>query len=130
MPATDLVRAFLDAITSGAAPQVIGAFYAEDCTQVEYPNRLLPSGAVRDRAALVAAAASGAKILTSQTFEIVSLTGSEDFAALEAIWRGVLAVPVGTLKPGDLMTAHFAQFFEIKGGKIHRQRNYDCFEAF
>ena len=28
------------------------------------------------------------------------------------------------------MTAHFAQIFECKDGKIYRQRNYDCFEPF
>ena len=128
--AADLVRSFLAALERGAAPEEVAAFYAEDAEQVEYPNRLLPNGARRDSAALQAAAAAGAKVLRSQSFEILSLTEAGDFVALEAVWTGVLAVPVGTLQPGDRMVAHFAQFFEFKGGKIHRQRNYDCFDAF
>lgn len=128
--AADLVRSFLDAIASGAPPEAIGDFYTADARQMEYPNRLVPAGAERDRAGLIAAAAAGAKVLQSQSYEIVSLTEAGDFVALEARWRGILAVPVGSLKPGDTMVAHFAQFYELKGGKIHRQRNYDCFEVF
>lgn len=128
--AADLVRAFLNAIASGASPEAMAAFYTPDCEQVEYPNRLVPGGAVRDRAGLMAAAAAGAKVLRSQSYEIVSLTESGDFVALEAIWRGILAVPLGRLKPGDAMVARFAQFYELKDGRIHRQRNYDCFEEF
>lgn len=29
-----------------------------------------------------------------------------------------------------IIKANFAMFFELKNGKIWRQRNYDCFEAF
>jgi ketosteroid isomerase-like protein len=41
----------------------------------------------------------------------------------------VLAIPIGTLAPGDRMKAHFAMFFEFRDGRIALQRNYDCFEA-
>ena len=128
--AADRVRAFLSAISAGAGPEVIAGFYAPGAVQIEYPNRLLPQGATRDRAALQAAAAAGAKVVASQGFEIVSLTEAGSFVALEAVWTGVLAVPVGSLAAGDRMTAHFAQFFEFDGDLILRQRNYDCFDAF
>jgi hypothetical protein len=49
---------------------------------------------------------------------------------IEAIWTGVLSIPVGKLAVGSEMKAYFAQFFEFKNGKITKQRNYDCFENF
>jgi hypothetical protein len=48
--------------------------------------------------------------------------------AIEAIWTGIIAVPVGTLEPGSTIRAHFAIHFEIRDGLIAEQRNYDCFE--
>lgn len=130
MQGKEIVQNFLDQIARGAEPEVIASFYTDDCEQIEFPNRLTPNGAVRNRAALEAAARAGKAVLRSQSFEVVSLTGTDDFAALEAIWRGVLAIPLGSLAAGDEMTARFAQFFEFRDGKIHRQRNYDCFDPF
>lgn len=130
MTNAEIVRSFLTRIAAGAEPEEIASFYADDCEQVEFPNRLVPAGMVRDRAALEAAAGAGKNVLRSQSFEVVSLTEAKDFVALEAVWRGILAVPVGTLAAGETMTANFAQFFEFHDGKIHRQRNYDCFHPF
>jgi len=48
--------------------------------------------------------------------------------AIEAIWSGILAIPVGSLEAGAEMRAHFAMFFELQGGKIRSQHNYDCFQ--
>ena len=48
--------------------------------------------------------------------------------AAGALWTGALAVPLGTLAAGAVMRAHFALFFEMEGGLIRVQRNYDCFE--
>jgi len=41
----------------------------------------------------------------------------------------MLAVPFGSLLVGGQMKAFFAVFLEFREGKIVRQRNYDCFEA-
>ena len=43
-------------------------------------------------------------------------------------WTGTLAVPVGALPVGGQMRARFAQFYELRDGKIVAQRNYDCFD--
>jgi len=45
-------------------------------------------------------------------------------------WTGTLAVALGTLAPDAEMRARFAVFIDLRDGKIVRQRNYDCFEAF
>jgi hypothetical protein len=51
--------------------------------------------------------------------------------ALQAQWSGRLAVdapPLG-LKAGHVMTARFAQFIEVGGGRVVRHTTYDCFDA-
>lgn len=45
------------------------------------------------------------------------------------IAEGILAVPLGTTPAGAALKAHLAMFFEISDGRISRQRDYDCFEA-
>ena len=50
--------------------------------------------------------------------------------ALEVLWVGTLAVPVGSLIMGDEMRANFGVFLTFRDGLITRQRNYDCFQPF
>jgi hypothetical protein len=70
----------------------------------------------------------GRALLTSQRFEILNNVESGNQLSLEVLWTGTLAVPIGSLSPGDQMRAHFAIFLEYRNGLILRQRNYDCFE--
>ncbi|TAL29166.1 MAG: nuclear transport factor 2 family protein [Phenylobacterium sp.] len=127
MSRADLVRAYLKAIEDRGDSL---AFFADDAVQEEFPNALVPTGARRTLADLRAASARGQGVLTSETYEIVNLVEAGDLVACEVLWRGVLAVPIRSLKPGDVMKARFAVFFEFAGDKIRRQRNYDCFEPF
>jgi ketosteroid isomerase-like protein len=122
------VRAFFAALSQGAAPEVVAAFYAPDAIQEEFPNQFLPQGARRDLAALRQAGERGRKVMASQTFRILSETAQGDTVVVEADWSGTLAVPLGEKTPaGTVMRARFAQFFEFRDGKIVAQRNYDCF---
>jgi ketosteroid isomerase-like protein len=105
-------------------------FFADDAVQEEFPNALAPAGARRTLADLKAASERGRDVMKSETYEIVTLCASGDRVAAEVIWRGILAVPLRSLKPGDAMKARFAVFFEFEGDKIRRQRNYDCFDPF
>lgn len=127
MSRADLVRAYLKAIEDRGDSL---AFFAEDAVQEEFPNALVPAGARRTLADLHEANARGQGVLTSETYEIVNLIEAGDLVACEVLWRGVLAVPIRSLKPGDVMKARFGVFFEFAGDKIRRQRNYDCFEPF
>lgn len=122
-----IVRNYLKAIE---ARKDVLAFYAPDMVQEEFPNALAPAGATRQLADLKAAAKRGQNVMRSESYEILSLLESGDTVAAEIVWRGVLAVPLKSLKPGDTMKARFAVFFEFDGEKIRRQRNYDCFEPF
>ena len=127
MSRANLVRAYLKAIETRADSL---AFFAEDAVQEEFPNALVPTGARRTLADLREANVRGRDVLASETYEIVNLVEAGDLVACEVLWRGVLAVPIRSLKPGDTMKARFGVFFEFQGDKIRRQRNYDCFEPF
>ena len=127
MSRADLVRAYLKAIETRGDSL---AFFADDALQEEFPNALVPTGARRTLDELREANERGRDVLTSETYEIVSLVEAGDLVACEVLWRGVLAVPLRSLKPGDIMKARFGVFFEFAGDKIRRQRNYDCFDPF
>ena len=122
-----IVRAYLKAIEQ--RKDVI-AFYAPDVVQEEFPNLLNPTGARRELADLKDAGKRGRGVLRSETYEIVNLVEAGDMVACEIHWRGVLAVALRALAPGQEMRASFAAFFEFEGDKIRRLRNYDCFEPF
>lgn len=127
MSRADLVRAYLKAIENREDSL---AFFAEDAVQEEFPNALVPTGARRTLKDLREANVRGRNVLTSESYEIVNLVETGDLVACEVLWRGVLAVPLRSLQPGDTMKARFGVFFEFTGDKIRRQRNYDCFEPF
>jgi ketosteroid isomerase-like protein len=127
MSRADLVRAYLKAIETRGDSL---AFFADDAVQEEFPNALVPTGARRTLDELREANERGRDVLTSETYEIVNLVEAGELVACEVLWRGVLAVPLRSLKPGDVMKARFGVFFEFAGDKIRRQRNYDCFEPF
>jgi ketosteroid isomerase-like protein len=123
-----LVRRYLAAVASGATGDTLAAFYAPDVVQEEFPNRLMANGARRDLAAILEAAVRGQSVMTSQGFDVLNAVVHGDQVALEVQWTGTLAIAFGTLPAGGQMRARFAQFFELRAGKIVAQRNYDCFE--
>jgi ketosteroid isomerase-like protein len=126
----EIVKAYLAASEAGSTGDALAAFLAPDVVQEEFPNRLVPNGARRDLAALLEAALRGRTVLRAQRYEILNAIESGNSTALEVHWTGTLAVAVGTIPPGGDMRARFAMFLELRGGKIVRQRNYDCFDPF
>lgn len=106
------------------------AYFAPEVIQQEFPNRLVPGGATRDRAALIAASERGKRACTSERYEVVRAITQGDEVVLETIWTGTLAVPFGTLPVGGTMRAHLAICLTFRDGHIVSQRNYDCFDPF
>jgi ketosteroid isomerase-like protein len=123
-----LVRDYFAAVQRGAADHVLAMFYAPDVVQEEFPNRFLPNGATRDLQALEAAAERGCEMMAAQELELLNIVASGSHVAVEARWAGTLAKAIGPIPAGTVMRARFGQFFEIRDGRIVRQRNYDCFE--
>ena len=106
------------------------ALYADNAVQVEHPNRLKPKGDRRTPEKLAADLVRGKAMLSRERYQVVEATGEADRLALQVRWTGVLAVPVGALKPGDEMVCESAIFLRFQGDKIVEQHNYDCFEDF
>ena len=124
-----LIRSYLNALESGVIGDELAKFFTSDAVQIEFPNRLNANGGRSDLATILLRAEQGQKVLSQQTYEIQSETAEDSRIAVEAIWTGTLAIPLGTLGPGSKMKAHFAMHFEIREGRIAVQRNYDCFDS-
>lgn len=124
----ETIRAYLAALAEGAVGDALRPFFTDDALQTELPNRLNPTGGQSDLETLLRRSEQGKQLLSAQTYDIRSIVAREDRVAVEAMWTGTLAVPLGTLAAGSMMKAHFAMFFELESNRIRRQRNYDCFE--
>ena len=129
MNSLDIVRRLLEA-TARADLQELDELYADDAVQVEHPNRLLRAGATRNKTQIREAASRGGKLMTEQRFDVTQALAQGSAVALEARWYGRLAIdapPLGWFA-GDVMTARFAQFLELREGRIVRHATYDCFD--
>jgi ketosteroid isomerase-like protein len=121
-------RRYLAALEGGATGDALAGFFTADVVQEEFPNRLIPSGARRDLAALLDGAVRGQKVMQAQRFEVLNALASGDQVAVELQWIGTVAVPLGSLPVGGQMRARFAIFLVYRDRKIARQHNYDCFD--
>jgi ketosteroid isomerase-like protein len=128
MDVRELTRQYFAALERGAVGDALATFYTPDVVQEEFPNRLVPNGVRRDLAAILAAAERGQRAVTGHRYEILSLMADGDRVAVEFLWSGTLAVPVGSLAAGSVMRGRFACVLEFQGGRIVSQRNYDCFD--
>ena len=129
-PNLAIARRFVQAVEKGATGEALSQFFDPALSQQEYPNRLFPQGAKRDVRAMLESAEKGQKVLASQRYEIRGAVAAGDQVALELDWTGTLAVPLGTLKPGDTLHAMIGQFFTFREGRIVSLRNYDCYDPF
>jgi ketosteroid isomerase-like protein len=127
-PNIAMVREYLAAVSRGDTGDRVSKYFDADYRQTEYPNVLNKNGQKSDLAHSLQRAEQGKKLLTSQRYDVRTAMASGDHVALEVDWTGTLAIPALGLPAGGEMKAHFAMFIEVRGGKIWRQRNYDCFE--
>ncbi|HYO72613.1 MAG TPA: nuclear transport factor 2 family protein [Archangium sp.] len=126
----DAARRYLRAIEQGATGEALAAFFHPEVKQIEYPNRLVPSGATRDLGAMLEGAERGQKVVASQRYEVRHTLEQGEHLALEVDWSATLQVPVGSLPAGGTIRAAFGVFLTFRDGLILSQHNYDCFEPF
>src|SRR5262245_38852338 len=124
----EAIRRLYVAIANGPRADAFSDLYAADVVQEEFPNRLLPHGARRDRAALREAMSKGLALMAHQTFELVNVLATGNSVAVEGRWTGTVAVDAGPFKAGTTIRARFAQVFDFRDGKVVAIRNYDCFD--
>jgi predicted ester cyclase len=121
----DVAVRYHEAVAKG---QNADRFLHPDVVHHELPNALFPDGVVRDLDGLRAAAERGRTTIREQHFEVLNAITDGDQVALEVLWTGTLAVPVGDLPAGHTLRAHIATFLRYRDGRIIAQRNYDCYE--
>jgi ketosteroid isomerase-like protein len=124
----ELTRRYFAAVEGGATGEALAAFYAPEVVQEEFPNRLAPHGARRDLSAILEAAERGRRLLAAQRYQILQALADGGRVAVEFLWSGTLAVPVGSLPAGAELRGHCACFLEFRDGRIVAQRSYDCFD--
>jgi len=124
-----IARKYLQALERGETGAALGSFFAPDVVLEEFPNRLTPSGKKRDLAEALEGAERGKKVMSAQMYKIKNEIAENERVALEVEWVGTLAVPFGSIPAEGQRKAFFAVFLEFREGKIIRQRNYDCYEA-
>ena len=122
------VDRYMAAIERGALGAELAEFFAPDVVQQEFPSRVAPRGAVRGLDGLLAGAERGQQLLAKQRYEIKNRVASGNHVALEILWVGTLATPLGTLAAGAEPARHLGVFLELEDDKIKSQRNYDCYE--
>jgi ketosteroid isomerase-like protein len=125
-----IVLEYLQMMENRTSSEEFSRFYHEDVQQVEFPNTLTRNIAVRSLTDLKTGSEKGKQLLQKETYEVVKAYEVGNTVIIEAIWRGVLNIPLGNIPVGGEMKAYFGQFYEFENGKIIRQRNYDCFEPF
>ena len=125
------VRKYLRLLESNCIDE---AAYTEllhpEVEQTEFPNLLNKQGQASGWADLFRRMAIGRTILANQSFEITGFVENGSRAVVEAKWRGTMAISAGQLAAGQELKAFFCMVFEFRDGKIHKQRNDDCFETF
>jgi ketosteroid isomerase-like protein len=129
-PHLRLVRDYLRAIEQEADDARLAAFFTPDIQQREYPNRLVARGAVRNLNELLAGSRKGRAVVQNQRYVVESALVQDDRVAIEVMWSAQLRVALGSLAPGDTMSARSAMFFRIRDGRLAEQHNFDCFEPF
>ncbi|MFK4227810.1 nuclear transport factor 2 family protein [Streptomyces sp. NPDC019890] len=127
-PNIDTAVRYHQAVSDFATGEELAAFFHPDASHHELPNALFPDGNIRDLAGLCAAAEAGRTGLSAQSFEVVNALAVGDQVALEVLWTGTTAAPMGDLPAGHTLRAHIATFLEFRDEKIIAQRNYDCYD--
>lgn len=127
----DRARAYLTSIEQARSFDEVAAFLHPEVLQVEHPNRLVAGGKTRRLEHIRAAFEAGRKAVSTQKYEVRTLLSDGSSVALEVGWEGTLAIPLGTLKAGEVMLCDSAMFLRFDtDGRILRQDNYDCFPPF
>jgi ketosteroid isomerase-like protein len=106
------------------------ALFTEDAVTIERPNLIKPAGARTDLEGMAKASTAGASLLAKQSYDVHSAIELGSLAVLRLTWTGEIARDAGPFRKGQKLTAHIAQFIEIRGDRIARIETFDCYEPF
>ena len=121
---------YIKLVENFAEPEEMAVVIHPDVRHEEYPNLLMKNGSPRDFAVLVAGPQHGRKVLLENRYEVINNFAAGDWVALEIVWTGTLAIPLGKMPIGYEMKAYIATILQFQDGKIIAQHQYDCYEPF
>jgi hypothetical protein len=90
--------------------------------QEEFPNRLLPKGAVRNLDALRETSAKGRTVEIVRAISSINASPFRRFGPARLRWASANSSQATDCVPAS------PSFSTLKDGLISRQRNYDCFD--
>lgn len=125
---TVVVRALYRALEEGKPVPELAAIFAEGVSTLEHPNLIKPKGARASRADMLAAAEKGAALFASQRYDVRSIVEVEGTVVVRLTWTGTVARDLGPFREGQILTAHIAQFIEVRDGRVLSIETYDCYE--
>ena len=100
-----------------------------DMRFIEHPNLFSPRGSERNPAQMLASLAEGRQLLRDQRFDVVDHLVAGDRVATRVVWTGTLATAAPPFAAGARLRADSSMYFTLRGGRIARQENYDCFHV-
>ncbi|RIV27774.1 nuclear transport factor 2 family protein [Fibrisoma montanum] len=125
-----IAHKFIHTLQNRTSTDELIPFYHPDIEQIEFPNAITRTTAIRNLDDLKAASERGQQVMQKEEYKVTRSYVFDNTVIIEAIWTGTLAIPLGSIPIGGQMQANFAQFYDFKDGLIIRQRNYDCFQPF
>ncbi|HEX5656789.1 MAG TPA: nuclear transport factor 2 family protein [Polyangiales bacterium] len=128
--ALTIARTLYAALEAGHQGPQLRPLFHDDAYTLEHPNLIKPRGARVDSASMLRASESGAALLASQRYDVLSALEIDDTAILRLTWTGVIARELGPFREGQILTARIAQFITAREGRIASIETYDCYEPF
>ena len=123
----ELLKQYLAALERGVTGAELAEFFTADAREQGLPNPFSPRGDDRPLVEMLAAAERGRQLFRAQSYELLSAVATAQWAAIEVLWIGTLAVAIDKLPVGSQLRARVALFFEIRDGRIALVRHYDSY---
>lgn len=122
------LKRYLAALERGVTGAELAEFFTADAREQGLPNPFSPRGDDRPLADMLVAAERGKQLFSAQSYELLSAVATTQWAAIEVLWIGTLAVAIDKLPVGSRLRARVALFFEMRDGRIALVRHYDSYE--
>lgn len=127
---TVALRAVYAALEAGVDGESLRSFFTEDAVTIEHPNRLKPKGAVSTLEVMLENVERGRTMLATQRYHVEEMVEVGERVVVRLTWTGTMAIDVGELRAGQVLTAQVAQFVQVRDGRVSRLETYDCYYPF
>lgn len=126
----ETAQALHGALQAGYHSDELKGLLTDDVTFTEYPNLIKPAGATTGLSSILAASRAGARLLSTQLYDVHHAVASGNTAILRLTWSGTVRDAAGPFAAGQRLTAHIAQFMTVRNGRVAAIASYDCYEPF